>query len=269
MAFLENSDAFVRASAFILVFLIMALAEYFFPRREKVLSKTKRWITNWSLVVIDTLVLRFTMPFIMAGMAVGAAHIAQTKQWGLFVWIDLPFWLEGILVFLLLDFIIYLQHVATHYVPILWRLHKVHHADRDIDVTSGFRFHPIEILFSMVFKVICVIALGAPVWVVFLFEIILNAGAMFNHANVKLPLGLDKIVRFLIVTPDMHRVHHSTLPQETNSNFGFFLSIWDRLFKTYIPQPQAGHDEMTIGLNEYQDAAPAKLSWSLKLPFIK
>ena len=200
-------------------------------------------------------------------LAVGAATIAAQNGWGLMNLVALPTSIKIILAIILLDGAIYAQHVATHKIPLLWRLHKVHHADRDIDVTTGARFHPIEILISMLYKIVVVIALGAPAVAVFIFEVILNASAMFNHANWKMPQPLDKVLRLLIVTPDMHRVHHSVIHGETDSNYGFFLSVWDRLFGTYIPQPKAGHDEMVIGLDTLQSPDPGTLIWSLTAPF--
>ncbi|MEP3226686.1 MAG: sterol desaturase family protein [Parasphingorhabdus sp.] len=250
-------------SVFAGVFLVMAMMEIIVPRKQRVQTRSGRWFTNISLVVINTLALRFALPI----LAVGMADYAATKGWGLLALIDLPFWLEVIIAFLLLDMLIYLQHVALHKIPVFWRMHKVHHADRDLDVTSGARFHPFEALLSMAFKLLCIAVIGPAAFAVFLFEVILNAASMFNHANVHLPKGLDRGLRLFIVTPDMHRVHHSIIERETNSNYGFFLTIWDRVFRTYIPQPEKGHDGMTIGLSEHQSDQPANLLWSLLLPF--
>ncbi len=263
MTFLEQFEGPVRLSVFAGIFILMAVLETAFPRKERTQNRSKRWVTNWSLVIIDTLALRVFVPI----LAVGFAGIATQKGWGLFnIWTG-PIWLELILSIIILDMLIYAQHVASHHIPVLWRFHKVHHVDRDIDVTTGARFHPIEIVVSMAFKILCVIVLGAPAFAVFVFEVILNASAMFNHANVRLPLGVDRIVRIFLVTPDMHRIHHCVQMRETNSNFGFFLSAWDRLFKTYIAQPADGHDDMVIGLAEFQDDKPSSLWWSLLLPF--
>ncbi|MEM6357192.1 MAG: sterol desaturase family protein, partial [Pseudomonadota bacterium] len=176
-------------------------------------------------------------------------------------------WLEVLLVFVVLDFAIWAQHVASHKIPILWRLHRVHHSDRDIDVTTAIRFHPLEIAFSMILKIGLVYALGAPVVAVLLFEVVLNGAAMFNHANLRLPRGLDRWLRFAIVTPDMHRVHHSIDRAEHDANYGFNLSVWDRLFGTYIDQPAGGHEGMTIGLEPHQDEGPTRLGWTLAFPF--
>ena len=200
-------------------------------------------------------------------LAMGAAAIATEKGWGLFNLLDMPVVIEIFLAVIVFDMLIYLQHILSHHVPIIWRFHKVHHADRDIDVTTGARFHPIEIVFSMALKIFFVILLGPAVVAVFLFEIILNTSAMFNHSNVRIPPAFDRLLRVFIVTPDMHRVHHSVYREETNSNFGFFLSLWDRLFRTYRGQPKDGHDGMTIGLAEHQTKSPNRLLWSLLLPF--
>lgn len=263
MTFLEQFEGPVRLGVFASVFILMALLEATFPRKTRALPRGRRWLTNWSLVVIDTLALRIAVPV----LAVGMADIAARAGWGLFNVIAAPAWLEILLTIIILDAAVYGQHVASHRFQILWRFHKVHHVDRDIDVTTGARFHPFEIIFSMAYKLICVIILGAPAMAVFLFEVILNASAMFNHSNVRLPLAADRVIRRFVITPDMHRVHHSVHMVETNSNYGFFLSAWDRLFRTYIDQPRDGHDAMTIGLSEHQDEKPASLLWSLMLPF--
>lgn len=261
----DEQQGVIRLSVFIGVFTLMALLELLAPKKERALPRTKRWVTNWSLVIINSVSMRFLIPV----LAVSVAQYVEQAGWGLFSFIDLPFWLECLLAIIVLDMLIYWQHVASHHLPILWRFHKVHHADRDIDVTTGARFHPIEIGLSMLYKFLCIAILGAPAFAVFVFEVLLNASAMFNHSNVRLLKGLDAVVRKFIVTPDMHRVHHSIIVPETNSNYGFFLSLWDRLFGSYIDQPKMGHDKMTIGLEEYQDDKPASLLWSLKIPFIK
>ncbi|WP_109354236.1 sterol desaturase family protein [Sphingorhabdus sp. EL138] len=263
MLFVEQHEAVIRLTAFAGIFLIMALLEIAMPRKTRVAAKGMRWFTNISLVVINTFALRLIMPI----LAVGMAHYADARGWGLLAIADLPVWIEIIIAFLLLDMLIYAQHVAFHKVPIFWRVHKVHHADRDLDVTSGARFHPVEAVLSMAYKLLCIALIGPAAFAVFLFEVVLNAASMFNHANVRLPLGFDRLLRLFIVTPDMHRVHHSVIERETNSNYGFFLTIWDRMFGTYIAQPEKGHDDMTIGLSEYQDSKPDKLIWSLLIPF--
>jgi len=263
MNFLEQYEALVRLSVFAGGFTLLALMETALPRKKRVLPRVHRWITNWSLVIVDTLALRILAPV----LAVGMAQIAASKGWGVLSMVALPLWLEILIAVAVLDIAVYAQHVVSHKIPFLWRFHKVHHADRDIDVTTGSRFHPIEILASMAYKLVCVIALGPAAIAVFIFEVLLNASAMFSHSNIKIPLGLDNLMRRIIVTPDMHRVHHSIIRRETDSNYGFFLSAWDRLFRTYIAQPQDGHDGMTIGLAEHQDARPASFLWCLVLPF--
>lgn len=257
------SEPVIRLSAFAGVFAVMAICEALLPRRELILGRPRRWLANIGVALIDSLVVRFTFPLV----AMGAAVLAAERGWGIFNLAPWPFLLEGLLAILLLDLAIYAQHVVTHKLPILWRLHQVHHADRDIDVTTGIRFHPIEIALSMIWKIAVVIALGAPAWAVLIFEVVLNAMAMFSHANFDLGRRTDRWLRWIVVTPDMHRVHHSVLRDETDSNYGFNLSLWDRLFGTYRPQPADGHIGMTIGLQPYQDDRPAGLIWILLLPF--
>ncbi len=252
-----------RIILFLSIFFIMAVLEIMLPRRILGQKKAPRWFTNFSLVVIDSVLVRLILPV----AAIGTASLMQERGQGLFYSLDWPLWLEGIIAFVALDFAIYVQHVASHKIPLFWRLHRVHHSDRDIDVTTALRFHPVEILLSMIFKMILIVLLGPPVMAVLVFEVVLNGGAMFNHANVKLPKWLDRVLRLVIVTPDMHRVHHSTLHVETDSNYGFNLSIWDRLWRTYTDQPRLGHDKMTIGLNQYQDERPNRLSEALLIPF--
>ncbi len=258
-----ESEALVRLAAFGGIFAVMAVWELAMPRRERVQPRGRRWLTNLAMVAIDTLALRLLFPI----LAVGVAMEASAQGWGLFALTALPSWLEVALAVIALDLAIYAQHVAFHKVPILWAVHKVHHADRDIDVTTGIRFHPVEICLSMLIKFAVVVALGAPALGVFLFEVLLNGTAMFNHANLRLPAPVDRIVRLLVVTPDMHRVHHSVRMAETDSNYGFNLSVWDRLFATYVPQPRDGHLGMRIGLADCQTDEPSRLGWSLLLPF--
>ncbi len=261
----EFNEPQIRLGVFIGLFSILAVMEFFAPRRELEHVKAKRWITNWVIVIIDSFVLRL----IFTGAAAGVALWASNNGYGLFNLIGIPFALSVILSFIVLDFAIWFSHLASHKIPLLWKVHRMHHSDVDIDVSTAIRFHPIEIILSMIWKMIIVVILGAPVVSVLIFEIVLNGAAMFNHSNLKLPLGIDRILRLFIVTPDMHRVHHSIVHNETDSNYGFNLAIWDRLFNTYIDQPQAGHDGMKIGLSEWQDERPTNLIWSLKVPFLK
>lgn len=256
-------ESALRLAAFAGVFLVMALAEFGAPRRDLGHGRGRRWITNMAIVLIDTLAVRLVFPL----AAVGVALWADANGIGLFNVLGVPGWLAGIVCFLALDLAIWAQHLAVHKIPVLWRVHRVHHADVDIDVTTALRFHPIEIVLSMVWKMIVVVALGAPPLSVFLFEVVLNGMAMFNHANFHIPARIDRLLRAIVVTPDMHRVHHSVDIAETDSNYGFNLSVWDRLFRTYVPQPALGHEGMTIGLGEYQTDRPTRLGWSLLLPF--
>ncbi len=253
----------IRLGFFVGVLLLMALWEVVAPRRARVLTRLVRWSNNLGLVVLNSVVLRLLFP----AAAVGMAAFAAEQGWGIFNFYEVPFWLAVLLSVVAMDFIIYLQHIMVHAVPALWRLHRVHHADLDYDVTTGLRFHPVEIILSMLIKFATIIVLGAPVVAVVIFEVILNAMAMFNHGNVRLPLGLDRLLRTLVVTPDMHRVHHSVEDDEANSNFGFNLSVWDRLFGTYRDQPRAGHIDMTIGIHKYRTPAEvARLDGLLLLP---
>jgi sterol desaturase/sphingolipid hydroxylase (fatty acid hydroxylase superfamily) len=260
-----NNEALIRLSFFFGTLGVMAIWEAIAPRRVLTISKPLRWINNLGLVVLNTLMLRAVLPM----AAVGVAAIAKQQGWGLFNLIDLGDGLEILLSVLILDLIIYGQHLMFHRVPILWRLHKVHHADRDFDVTTGLRFHPLEILLSMGIKVMAIILLGTPAIAVLIFETILNSTALFNHGNVHIPKSGDRWLRWLLVTPDMHRIHHSVIAQETNSNFGFSLSWWDYLFRTYRANAAAGRN-MQIGLAEYQNTLKvAKIQGMLILPFLK
>jgi len=255
----------LRLAIFLGLFALFACAEHFAPRRARQLPRRGRWLTNLLMTGLNTLTLR-ALAIGLPLLAVGAAMNAQANGWGLFNVTDLPRVLEIGLAILILDLAIWLQHLITHKIPVLWRLHRVHHADRDMDVTTAVRFHPVEIALSMLLKIGLIYLLGPSAVAVVLFEIILNGTAMFNHSNLRLPLPVDRILRRVLVTPDMHRVHHSTLRTEHDSNYGFALSIWDRLFGTYVAQPAEGHDEMNVGLH-WQDDRPARLGWSLLLPF--
>ena len=261
------SETALRFGVFAAVFVAMALLELLAPKRRLSAAKSQRWMTNLAIVVVDSLIVRLMAMLAVPLAALAAAFWAESQGIGLFNWLDWPLWVEILVAVVVLDFAIWLQHLAAHKIPILWRLHQMHHADVDIDVTTAIRFHPIEIALSMIWKILWVIPLGAAPLAVLLFEVILNGCAMFNHANVALPGWLDRALRLVIVTPDMHRVHHSVEQREHDSNYGFNLSIWDRLFATYNAQPAAGHEGMTIGLKPYQSAGPTQVGWSLMLPF--
>jgi sterol desaturase/sphingolipid hydroxylase (fatty acid hydroxylase superfamily) len=260
---LTAHEPLTRLAAFAGVFAVMALWEVMAPRRRQAIGRLRRWPGNLGIVAIDTLLVRLLFPT----AAVGVALLAESHDWGLLPALNTPLWFGVIVAVVVLDLAIYLQHVLFHAVPVLWRLHRMHHADLEIDVTTGTRFHPIEILLSMAIKLGVVAALGAPAVAVLIFEMLLNATSMFNHANVRLPGRLDGMLRWLVVTPDMHRVHHSILARETNSNFGFNLPWWDRLFGTYRSQPQAGHDAMTIGIEQFRDPRELRLDRMLVQPF--
>ena len=261
---LWKNELGIRLAFFLGILLIMFFWERFAPRRLLTKSKITRWVSNLGLVLIDSIMVRLVFPTALAGIAL----IAQQRGWGLFNQFELLYLLKIIFSILILDFVIYLQHVMFHVIPLLWRLHMVHHTDMDIDVTTGVRFHPIEIILSMGIKMIVVILIGAPPLAVLIFEIVLNGTSMFNHGNVRYSQNMDAILRLLVVTPEMHRVHHSTIRWESNSNLGFNFPWWDRLFGTYRPQPAKGHLEMTIGLDQYKEPQKLTLPWLIILPFI-
>jgi sterol desaturase/sphingolipid hydroxylase (fatty acid hydroxylase superfamily) len=258
-------EAAIRLAVFLGLFVLLAGAEALAPRRPRSLPRARRWVTNWGIVILDTLMLRL-VAIVVPLLAVGAAIDAGARGWGLFNRLDWPPVLEIVLAILILDLAIWAQHLITHKVPVLWRLHRVHHADIDMDVTTAIRFHPVEIALSMGLKIGLVYLLGPAAVAVILFEILLNGMAMFNHANIDLPPRLDAALRRVVVTPDMHRVHHSVHRDEHDTNYGFSLSIWDRLFGTYRAQPRAGHLGMETGL-VWRDDRPSRLGWSLLLPF--
>jgi sterol desaturase/sphingolipid hydroxylase (fatty acid hydroxylase superfamily) len=255
----------IRLSFFFGTLGVVAAWEVIAPRRALTDSKGRRWFTNLSLVMINTAVVRFLLPV----LPVGIAYMARQRGWGILNLVVLPEWLEIVLAVAALDFVIYLQHVMFHFLPLLWRFHRMHHTDLDIDVTTGNRFHPIEIAISIVIKLAAVVLIGPSAESVVIFEVILNAMAQFNHGNIRIPETADRWLRLLMVTPDMHRVHHSVIPRETNSNFGFNLPWWDRLCGTYRPQPELGHTAMSIGLKEFRDPATLNLTRLLIQPFIK
>lgn len=261
------SEPVIRLLAFSTIFIALAAIELLAPRLERDemrgAMKSRRWMTNLAMVVLSSVALRIVFPL----AAVGTALWAQTNGYGLFPLIGLPLWAAGILAFIVLDFAVWLEHVVSHKWQWLWRIHRMHHADTGFDLTTALRFHPLEIVLSMFWKAAVIIALGAPPEAVLVFEIVLNGAAMFNHANIRLPKAADAVLRLLIVTPDMHRIHHSTDPRETDSNYGFNLAIWDRMFSTYTETPRRGNTGIEIGLSEWRDSRTARLGWALALPF--
>jgi sterol desaturase/sphingolipid hydroxylase (fatty acid hydroxylase superfamily) len=256
-------EPLIRVGAFGAVFVVMAVWELLMPRRPQAIGRNWRWPNNLGVVAVDVLLVRILLPI----TAVGLALIAEAHGIGLFNMIALPAWASIVISVILLDLAIYLQHVLFHAVPALWRLHRMHHADLEFDVTTGLRFHPVEILLSTGIKLVVVAALGTPAAAVLIFEVLLNATSMFNHSNIRVPVQIDRILRWFVVTPDMHRVHHSILRRETNANFGFNLPWWDRLLGTYRAQPAAGHDAMTIGIEQFRDARELGLDRMLLQPF--
>lgn len=264
-AFALAHEPAIRIAAFLGVFAVMAAWEAAAPRRARLHPRGVRWTANLALVALNTLMLRVAFPT----AAVAFALYAGERHWGLLAAIDLPFWAAIVVAVVALDFAIWLQHVMFHAVPVLWRLHRVHHADPDYDVTTGARFHPIEIVLSTLIKLAVVGLVGAPALAVLLFEVLLNATAMFNHANVRLPAGLDRALRRFVVTPDMHRVHHSMAVDEANSNFGFNLPWWDRLFGTYRASARLPQERMAIGVRGLsEDPRSVALAGMLALPFV-
>ena len=256
-------EAAIRLSAFALFFCAFAAWEVLAPRRELAVGRRRRWPNNLGILLVDIVTVRVLVPT----AAVGAALYASGNGLGLINLLGLRLSVAALIGFVALDLVIYLQHVAFHKIPLFWRLHRMHHADLDIDVTTGVRFHPIEILISLAIKIAVILALGIPVVGVVLFEVMLNATSMFNHSNVCMPSWLDRALRLIVVTPDMHRVHHSVVRHETDSNYGFNLPWWDRLFGTYRPQPEAGHLGMTIGLPSFRDPGELRLDRLLTQPF--
>ena len=260
----KKNELLIRLGVFFGILVVMFLWELIAPRRPLTTSKITRWFSNLGLVLIESIVVRLVFPTALAGITL----LVQQRGWGLFNQFELPYLLKIIFSVLILDFVIYLQHIMFHSVPLFWRLHMVHHTDMDIDVTTGVRFHPVEIILSLGIKMIVVILIGAPLAAALIFEIILNGTSMFNHGNVRYSQNIDSILRLLVVTPEMHRVHHSTIRWETNSNLGFNFPWWDRLFGTYRGQPAKGHLEMTIDLEPYKEPKKLTLPWLIVLPFI-
>ena len=256
-------EPLIRLGAFAGVFVVMAGWEVLTPRRPQTVGRNWRWPNNLGVLAVDALLVRVVLPI----TTVGVALVAEAHGVGLFNMIALPVWASVIVSVMVLDLAIYLQHVLFHAVPALWRLHRMHHADLEVDVTTGLRFHPIEILLSTGIKLAVVTAVGAPAAAVLIFEVLLNATSIFNHSNVRIPADIDRILRWFVVTPDMHRVHHSILRRETNSNFGFNVPWWDRLLGTYRAQPAAGHAAMTIGIEQFRDPRELGLDRMLLQPF--
>ena len=253
----------LRLALFAIVLVVMAVWEVARPRRPQQLGRVSRWPSNLGVVALDTIVVRLVLPM----SAVGLAILWEERGWGLLQALGSPHWISMIVSLLVLDLAIFGQHVMFHFVPVLWRLHRMHHADQEFDATTGIRFHPIEILLSMGVKFAVIAAFGTPAAAVFVFEVVLNATSMFNHGNVTIPKGWDRALRWVLVTPDMHRVHHSIVTRETNSNFGFNLPWWDYIFGTYVDQPAAGHDGMILGIDQFRTPEEQRLDRMLTQPF--
>ncbi|MFN7056367.1 sterol desaturase family protein [Hyphomonas sp.] len=260
-----DADTLLRTGIFLGVLAGLIGLESLFPRKASVMPRLHRWLTNLSLGGLSAVAVRLMGPLTVAG----AALAAEAAGFGLFRLVDLPDWAAAALILVLLDLAMWAQHAAMHKVPLLWRMHRVHHTDRDLDVTSGLRFHPLEAAVSMLWKALVVFALGAPVAVALAYEIALSTMALFTHANLRLPLWLDRALRLAIVTPDMHRIHHSMIRTETDSNYGNILSLWDRMFRTYTAEPEGGQDGFTLGLEDWQDERPARLSAAAGMPFLR
>ena len=258
----DTGETAIRLGFFLGILGLVALWELARPRRRLSQPRWLRWYANLGLAALNAALVWLLVPLVPVALAV----IAESRGWGLLNLVELPFWFEVLLAVVVLDFAIYLQHVLFHAVPALWRLHRMHHADLDFDVTTGARFHPVEILLSVAIKLAAVALIGAPAAAVLIFEILLNATSMFNHGNLRMPAWLDRILRWIVVTPDMHRVHHSDIPAETDSNFGFNLPWWDRLFGTYRAQPRLGHEGMTIGLDRFRQREDLHLHRMLLQP---
>ncbi len=260
--FVSLNEPAIRLGFFIGIFALVAAWEFAMPRRRLSRPRWLRWYGNIGIVVLNTMILRLLFPLAPVGLAV----LAESRGWGVLNLVALPLWLEIAVSLVVLDLVIYLQHVVFHAVPVLWRLHRMHHADLDVDVTTGSRFHPVEIILSVLLKMVAVIVIGPPAMAVVIFDVVLNGTSMFNHGNVRLAPGLDRVLRWFVVTPDMHRLHHSNLPAETNSNFGFNLPWWDRLFGTYRAQPELGHETMTLGLDIFRKSSELHLHKMLIQP---
>lgn len=257
-------ESVIRLSSFLGLFALLTIWEISSPKRELLQLRRFRWVSNIGLIIFSSVLVRFILPTAAIGVAM---HVEQ-ENIGFLNNYDLPFLTQFILAFILMDLSIYFQHVMFHSLPLFWRFHRVHHSDIDCDITTGLRFHPLEMIISIIFKFLVIASVGVPVLTVVIFEIILNAASMFSHSNIKIPLGIERVIRWFIVTPDMHRTHHSVHENETNSNFSFFISAWDRLFGTYIHQPKDGHEKMELGLSFFREAKWQNFRWLIYLPFV-
>jgi len=257
-------ESYIRLGAFLGLFILLMAWEIVSPKRKLLQLRRFRWFSNIGLIVTSSILIRFIIPT----AAVGIAFQVEQDNLGFLNRLDLSAASQFIIAFILMDLAIYFQHVMFHALPMFWRFHRVHHSDLDCDISTGLRFHPFEMIISILFKFIVIVSIGAPVIAVICFEIILNAASMFTHSNIKLPSNLEKLVRWIVVTPDMHRIHHSVNENETNSNFGFFISVWDRLFATYINEPKEGQQNMEIGLHGFRQAKWQNLRWLIYLPFV-
>jgi sterol desaturase/sphingolipid hydroxylase (fatty acid hydroxylase superfamily) len=264
-----STELILRLGLAAALFVVFAAAEALWPRRHRVAARLRRWSTNLAITMLGIGVVRLLAIAAVPLVATAAARWAGEHDVGLLALLDLPVWAEWVIALAVLDAAIWLQHLLSHHIAILWRFHRVHHTDRDLDVTSGLRFHPVEIGLSMLYKVVVVLLLGPSVAAVVVFEVVLNGAAIFNHANLRLPAPLERVIRLLVVTPDVHRVHHSVDAREHQRNFGFSITLWDRLFGTFLGAPRAGHEGMTVGLSPFQSEAPTRLGWSLALPFAR
>jgi len=264
--FLIQNEPIIRMSFFFGMIILMGSWELYAPKKAPTISKAYRWVNNLGLVFFNSFIIKILLPIASTSVAV----LAMQNNWGVLNYYEIPTWIGVIVFIVVMDLIIYFQHIMVHAIPIFWRLHRVHHADLDYDTTTGSRFHPIEIVLSMFIKFTAIVLIGPSVIAVILFEIILNAMAMFNHGNVSLNKTLDKYLRYFIVTPDMHRVHHSIEQHETNSNFGFNISLWDRIFGTYKQDAKAGQENMIIGIQDITEKKQTNnIFGMLMIPFIK
>lgn len=257
-------ESYIRLGSFLGIFALLTAWEISSPKRELLQLRRFRWFGNIGLIVISSVLIRFLIPTAAVGVAL---HVEQ-DQVGFLNHYDMPFFVQFFIAFVLMDLAIYFQHVIFHALPMFWRFHRVHHSDLDCDITTGIRFHPFEMIISILFKFLVIISIGAPVLAVVVFEVVLNAASMFTHSNIKIPQSIERMVRLILVTPDMHRIHHSINENETNSNFGFFISTWDRIFGTYIKEPALGHENMQIGLQGFREPKWQNLRWLIYLPFV-